>query len=180
MRLLLILELEIILLLDLGNSLIQESAPIAPITMFGKLLICTFENNDFKNFHASKTFEDKYLWDRAVAYIIEQAHAVQKFEYVSPGNNKKSIQAINFNMYNTYLEGYWTNREHEAFLVGVKTCGWGRWTDIAKKFVVTRDRIQVASHAYKYLKKTKKLISMEMESEKKDSLWKMKISTILN
>lgn len=51
-----------------------------------------------------------------------------------------------------YNHGRWTSREHEQFVLGFRTCGRD-WSRIAREFVPTRMRSQVASHAQKYLMK---------------------------
>jgi SHAQKYF class myb-like DNA-binding protein len=48
--------------------------------------------------------------------------------------------------------GRWTKEEHKRFLEGLRICGKGKWKKIAEEFVVTRARMQVASHAQKYFK----------------------------
>lgn len=54
-----------------------------------------------------------------------------------------------------YNIGAWTKEEHERFLLGYKECG-RNWSYIAKKFVKTRGRTQIASHAQKWFKKMQK------------------------
>ena len=51
-----------------------------------------------------------------------------------------------------YNHGRWTAAEHEAFVKAFKICGRD-WSRIAREFVRTRMRSQVASHAQKYLMK---------------------------
>lgn len=64
------------------------------------------------------------------------------------------------------------------FLCGIAKTGWGKWHQIAHNYVKSRDRIQVASHAYKYLKR----IKQQEEKRKRDeeSLKKIQISALLN
>jgi len=50
----------------------------------------------------------------------------------------------------------WTRAEHEAFLKGLETCGRGKWTKIAAKFVRTRTSTQVATHAQKHYTRIEK------------------------
>jgi SHAQKYF class myb-like DNA-binding protein len=50
-------------------------------------------------------------------------------------------------------DGSWSETEHNAFLLGLKECGKGKWRDIAEKYVKTRTRTQVASHAQKYFQR---------------------------
>lgn len=47
----------------------------------------------------------------------------------------------------------WTDVEHRRFLLGLEIYGKGRWVKIAKKYVLTRNATQVASHAQKYFKR---------------------------
>ncbi|KAF0984181.1 hypothetical protein FDP41_007358 [Naegleria fowleri] len=47
-------------------------------------------------------------------------------------------------------DGSWTEKEHEDFVRGLNECGKGKWREIAEKYVKTRTRTQVASHAQKY------------------------------
>jgi len=47
----------------------------------------------------------------------------------------------------------WTDVEHRRFLLGLEIYGKGRWSKIAKKYVLTRNATQVASHAQKYFKR---------------------------
>jgi SHAQKYF class myb-like DNA-binding protein len=63
-------------------------------------------------------------------------------------NSDRKVDGIN--------DGPWTDREHDDFLIGLKECGSGKWRDIAEKFVRTRTRVQVASHAQKYFSKLKR------------------------
>jgi SHAQKYF class myb-like DNA-binding protein len=51
-----------------------------------------------------------------------------------------------------YNTGTWSKEEHSQFLEGLRECGHS-WTQIAERFVKTRERSQVASHAQKWLKK---------------------------
>jgi SHAQKYF class myb-like DNA-binding protein len=46
--------------------------------------------------------------------------------------------------------GTWSKEEHENFLKGNLVFG-RKWNLIAKYFVITRSRVQVSSHAQKYL-----------------------------
>jgi SHAQKYF class myb-like DNA-binding protein len=46
--------------------------------------------------------------------------------------------------------GTWSKEEHENFLKGHQIFG-RKWNLISKYFVLTRSRIQVSSHAQKYL-----------------------------
>jgi SHAQKYF class myb-like DNA-binding protein len=64
----------------------------------------------------------------------------------SSSSNKKS--KIN--------NGVWSEEEHERFVQGYKECG-RNWSRIAKVFVKTRERTQIASHAQKWFKKLEKL-----------------------
>lgn len=52
-------------------------------------------------------------------------------------------------------EGTWNADEHDRFLKGLEQCG-RNWTKIAKEYVKTRSRTQVASHAQKYFKRMEK------------------------
>jgi SHAQKYF class myb-like DNA-binding protein len=45
------------------------------------------------------------------------------------------------------IDGPWSDTEHEDFLIGLQECGSGQWRMIADKYVKTRTRTQVASHA---------------------------------
>jgi len=63
-------------------------------------------------------------------------------------NSDRKVDGIN--------DGPWTDQEHEDFLTGLKECGSGKWRDISEKFVKTRTRVQVASHAQKYFSKLKR------------------------
>ncbi|KAG2385949.1 hypothetical protein C9374_003098 [Naegleria lovaniensis] len=47
-------------------------------------------------------------------------------------------------------QGAWSEREHQAFLKGLQELGYGKWREIADRYVKTRTRIQVASHSQKY------------------------------
>jgi SHAQKYF class myb-like DNA-binding protein len=47
----------------------------------------------------------------------------------------------------------WSESEHRRFLLGLEIYGKGHWSKIAKKFVLTRNYTQVASHAQKYFKR---------------------------
>jgi len=47
-------------------------------------------------------------------------------------------------------DGPWTEVEHANFIEGLKIEGRGKWRDIAEKYVKTRTRTQVASHAQKF------------------------------
>jgi SHAQKYF class myb-like DNA-binding protein len=51
-----------------------------------------------------------------------------------------------------YNHGRWKKEEHELFVKAFQICGRD-WARIAREFVTTRRRSQVASHAQKYLKK---------------------------
>lgn len=44
----------------------------------------------------------------------------------------------------------WSREEHKRFLIGLKEKGRGNWKEIAVKYVKTRNKSQVASHAQKY------------------------------
>ena len=44
----------------------------------------------------------------------------------------------------------WSREEHKRFLIGLKEKGRGNWNEIATKYVKTRTKSQVASHAQKY------------------------------
>lgn len=61
----------------------------------------------------------------------------------------------------------------KLFLKGLGICGWGQWNRISQDFVKSRDRVQVASHAYKYLKRKR------IEG-RNDNLWKMRIETLIS
>eukprot|EP01028_Stygiella_incarcerata_P003329 TRINITY_DN1656_c0_g2_i1.p1 TRINITY_DN1656_c0_g2~~TRINITY_DN1656_c0_g2_i1.p1 ORF type:complete len:314 (-),score=82.24 TRINITY_DN1656_c0_g2_i1:1266-2207(-) len=50
-------------------------------------------------------------------------------------------------------KGRWTRREHDCFIKGLEKHGEGNWLIIAREFVPSRTRVQVASHAQKYLRK---------------------------
>jgi SHAQKYF class myb-like DNA-binding protein len=63
-------------------------------------------------------------------------------------NSDRKVDGIN--------DGPWTEQEHEDFLIGLKECGSGKWRDISEKYVKTRTRVQVASHAQKYFSKLKR------------------------
>jgi SHAQKYF class myb-like DNA-binding protein len=56
-------------------------------------------------------------------------------------------------MWDNSIEGRWTRREHDCFIKGLEKHGEGNWLIIAKEFVPSRTRVQVASHAQKYLRK---------------------------
>ena len=60
--------------------------------------------------------------------------------------------------------GPWTDDEHRRFEQGLKECGHN-WSKIAKEYVKTRVRTQVASHAQKYFQKQKKLFSSNEADE---------------
>ncbi|KAK2454164.1 transcription factor MYBS3 [Trifolium repens] len=47
----------------------------------------------------------------------------------------------------------WTEKEHKAFLKGLKAVGKGRWKNISRNFVITKTPTQVASHAQKYFQR---------------------------
>jgi hypothetical protein len=64
--------------------------------MYGKLMICTFEN-EFRKFKRNSkkiSFEEKNLWDKALEAIIEEAQSIQSIEDVPPGNCKKSKLSV--------------------------------------------------------------------------------------
>ncbi|KAK4730975.1 hypothetical protein R3W88_023963 [Solanum pinnatisectum] len=46
----------------------------------------------------------------------------------------------------------WTKEEHRSFLRGLDIYGKGDWRSIFRKCVITRNAMQVASHAQKYFK----------------------------
>eukprot|EP01080_Neovahlkampfia_damariscottae_P003956 gene3956-7212_t len=50
--------------------------------------------------------------------------------------------------------GIWSEKEHDLFLKGYEIHGH-KWSLIAKYWVLTRSRSQVASHAQKYFQKSK-------------------------
>lgn len=61
----------------------------------------------------------------------------------------------------------------------------GNWNEIATHIVKTRTRIQVASHAYKYLKKVKRELKNRVSKRRvvnqKEAPWKkVMISSLLN
>jgi SHAQKYF class myb-like DNA-binding protein len=51
-----------------------------------------------------------------------------------------------------FLTGKWSEEEHEQFLRGLNEFGH-QWSLIARYYVKTRERSQIASHAQKYFKK---------------------------
>ncbi len=51
-----------------------------------------------------------------------------------------------------YLTGKWSEEEHNLFLRGLEDYGH-QWALIARHYVKTRERSQIASHAQKYFKK---------------------------
>uniref|UniRef100_A0A0D9XJG4 Uncharacterized protein n=1 Tax=Leersia perrieri TaxID=77586 RepID=A0A0D9XJG4_9ORYZ len=51
---------------------------------------------------------------------------------------------------------FWTNDEHEMFLMGVNVYGRGDWKNISKFFVPSRTPSQVSSHAQKYFRRQEK------------------------
>ncbi len=63
-----------------------------------------------------------------------------------------------------YNHGRWSATEHEAFVHAFKVCGRD-WSRIAREFVRTRMRSQVASHAQKYLMKMEGGIVSQWDSE---------------
>lgn len=66
---------------------------------------------------------------------------------VYDGIQKKSHNCINVGV---YKKGRWSKDEHERFLEGIRRLGKGRWAEIAERFVISRSRVQVASHAQKF------------------------------
>jgi SHAQKYF class myb-like DNA-binding protein len=74
-------------------------------------------------------------------------------------NSDRKVDGIN--------DGPWTDQEHEDFLLGLQECGSGKWRDIAEKFVKTRTRVQVASHAQKYFSKLKRREKKAAEAKTK-------------
>ena len=64
-----------------------------------------------------------------------------------------------FMKHNTTIKNYgrWTKNEKDLFLKGKKEFGHN-WSKISKFYVITRNRIQVASH-YQSLKKKKNILS---------------------
>jgi SHAQKYF class myb-like DNA-binding protein len=71
---------------------------------------------------------------------------VKKFVFYN-GVEKKTFHCIKQKL---YKKGRWSKDEHERFLLGLKILGKGKWVEIAEKFVITRSRVQVASHAQKF------------------------------
>lgn len=66
----------------------------------------------------------------------------------SSGHNKNTANQVT-------NEGPWSEEEHAKFLQGLQEMG-RNWTKIAKDYVKSRVRTQVASHAQKYFKKLNK------------------------
>jgi SHAQKYF class myb-like DNA-binding protein len=72
---------------------------------------------------------------------------------ICKSNNSPATSSNSDSDGTTCNTGPWTKEEHEAFLLGFNTLG-RQWKTIANKFVKTRDRRQVSSHAQKYFAKT--------------------------
>ncbi|KAK1272004.1 hypothetical protein QJS04_geneDACA022048 [Acorus gramineus] len=45
---------------------------------------------------------------------------------------------------------HWTEEEHRRFLKGLQALGSGKWSGIARDYVITRNATQVSTHAQKY------------------------------
>jgi SHAQKYF class myb-like DNA-binding protein len=91
---------------------------------------------------------------------IQQANQMMDLSSSFPGQKftflKQSFSDRDKNLVTTKGElkyGSWTDEEHKAFLKGYSKHG-NHWSLIAKEFVFTRTREQIASHAQKALKKT--------------------------
>jgi len=68
----------------------------------------------------------------------------QSSKYTINPNEQSNVSYVKYNT------GHWLTEEHESFLRGVSELGKGMWSEIADKYVKTRSRVQVASHAQKY------------------------------
>ncbi|KAG2382739.1 hypothetical protein C9374_005319 [Naegleria lovaniensis] len=74
-----------------------------------------------------------------------------QFMNFSISNDNSKIKFVNAqHQLKGINDGSWTEKEHEDFVRGLNECGKGKWREIAEKFVKTRTRTQVASHAQKY------------------------------
>ncbi|KAL9656243.1 hypothetical protein ABK040_007858 [Willaertia magna] len=59
--------------------------------------------------------------------------------------NTKKMKFVNSDIKEYGINGgSWSEREHQAFLLGLKECGYGKWREIADKYVKTRTRIQTS------------------------------------
>ncbi|WJX17391.1 hypothetical protein P8452_07314 [Trifolium repens] len=65
----------------------------------------------------------------------------------------------------------WTEKEHKAFLKGLKAVGKGRWKNISRNFVITKTPTQVASHAQKYFQRNEPIFYRT----KRQSIFDMKL-----
>ncbi|XP_047340096.1 transcription factor SRM1-like [Impatiens glandulifera] len=58
----------------------------------------------------------------------------------------------------------WTENEHKLFLLGLQKYGKGDWRSIARKSVMTRTAVQVASHAQKYFARQNAILAEKKRS----------------
>jgi SHAQKYF class myb-like DNA-binding protein len=99
--------------------------------------------------------------------FISSSHRHSPYGDMSSGSRRNSSSSSPNQRDTRYNHGRWTAEEHEQFVLGFQTCGRD-WSRIAREFVTTRMRSQVASHAQKYL--------MKIEGDRSSDVFSMSLN----